>query len=91
MQVQTIMSLVASGLGVGLVAGVSHLVQPRGVKCLPLLDNPPGFHVGIALVHSLTPGSRAVESSLNMRCNMPSCRQRPEFAAASAHRPRQAQ
>jgi DNA-binding transcriptional LysR family regulator len=54
MQVQTIMSLVASGLGVGLVAGVSHLVQPRGVKCLPLLDNPPGFHVGIALVHSLT-------------------------------------
>ncbi|UUC96010.1 MULTISPECIES: LysR substrate-binding domain-containing protein [Comamonas] len=61
MQVQTIMSLVASGLGVGLVAGVSHLVQPRGVKCLSLLDNPPGFHVGIALVHSTAPGSRAVE------------------------------
>jgi DNA-binding transcriptional LysR family regulator len=90
MQVQTIMSLVASGLGVGLVAGVSHLVQPRGVKCLPLLDNPPGFHVGIALVHSLTPGSRAVQTLIEhaLQCR---CRQRPEFAAASAHQPRQAQ
>jgi hypothetical protein len=37
------------------------LVQPRGVKCLSQLDNPPGFHVGIALVHSVMPGSRAVE------------------------------
>ena len=49
MQVQTIMSLVASGLGVGLVAGIARLVMPRGVKCLRLTDTPPHFHLGIAL------------------------------------------
>ncbi|AKQ54938.1 LysR family transcriptional regulator [Bordetella hinzii] len=61
MQVQTIMSLVASGLGVGLVAGVSRLVQPRGVKCLRLTDNPPGFQVGIALARAAGPASRLIE------------------------------
>jgi DNA-binding transcriptional LysR family regulator len=61
MQVQTIMSLVASGLGVGLVAGVSRLVQPRGVKCLKLTDNPPELHVGIALARHEGPASRIVE------------------------------
>jgi len=61
MQVQTIMSLVASGLGVGLVAGVSKLVQPRGVKCLHLTDNPPGFHIGIALARAKGPASRVIE------------------------------
>lgn len=61
MQVQTIMSLVASGLGVGLVAGVSRLVMPPGVKCLALTDNPPGFHVGIALARLAGSTSRLVE------------------------------
>ncbi|HQS19781.1 MULTISPECIES: LysR family transcriptional regulator [unclassified Acidovorax] len=61
MQVQTIMSLVASGLGVGLVAGVARLVMPRGVKCLALTDNPPGFHVGIALARLQGNTSRLVE------------------------------
>ena len=61
MQVQTIMSLVASGLGVGLVAGVAQLVMPRGVKCLALTDNPPGFHVGIALARLQGNTSRLVE------------------------------
>jgi DNA-binding transcriptional LysR family regulator len=61
MQVQTIMSLVASGLGVGLVAGVSRLVVPPGVKCLALTDNPPGFHVGIALARLAGSTSRLVE------------------------------
>ncbi len=61
MQVQTIMSLVASGLGVGLVAGVARLVMPRGVKCLALIDNPPGFHVGIALARLQGCTSRLVE------------------------------
>ena len=61
MQVQTIMSLVASGLGVGLVAGVARLVMPRGVKCLALTDNPPGFHVGIALARLQVNTSRLVE------------------------------
>ena len=60
-QVQTIMSLVASGLGVGLVAGVARLVMPRGVKCLALTDNPPGFHVGIALARLQGNTSRLVE------------------------------
>ncbi|UCU99353.1 LysR family transcriptional regulator [Acidovorax radicis] len=61
MQVQTIMSLVASGLGVGLVAGVARQVVPRGVKCLTLTDNPPGFHVGIALARLQGNASRLVE------------------------------
>ena len=61
MQVQTIMSLVASCLGVGLVAGVARLVMPRGVKCLALTDKPPGFHVGIALARLQGNTSRLVE------------------------------
>lgn len=61
MQVQTIMSLVASGLGVGLVASVARLVTPRGVKCLALNDKPPGFHVGIALARLQDNSSRLVE------------------------------
>ena len=61
MQVQTIMSLVASGLGVGLVAGVSRRVMPPGIKCLLLTDNPPGFHVGIALARLPGGNNRAVE------------------------------
>ncbi|WP_404301100.1 LysR family transcriptional regulator [Alicycliphilus denitrificans] len=60
-QVQTIMSLVASGLGVGLVAGVARQVVPRGVKCLDLTDNPPGFHVSIALARLAGDASRVVQ------------------------------
>ena len=60
-QVQTIMSLVASGLGVGLVAGVARQVVPRGVKCLRLTDNPPGFHVSIALARRAGDQSRLVQ------------------------------
>ncbi|MBS0466130.1 MAG: LysR family transcriptional regulator [Proteobacteria bacterium] len=61
MQVQTIMSLVASGLGVGLVAGVARQVMPRGVKCLLLTDNPPGFHVSIALARLAGDTNRVVQ------------------------------
>ena len=61
MQVQTIMSLVASGLGVGLVAGVARQVVPRGVKCLALTDNPPGFHVSIALAWLAGEPNRVVQ------------------------------
>ncbi|MBS0294091.1 MAG: LysR family transcriptional regulator [Proteobacteria bacterium] len=60
-QVQTIMSLVASGLGVGLVAGVARHVVPRGVKCLRLTDNPPGFHVSIALARLAGDASPVVQ------------------------------
>ena len=60
MQVQTIMSLVASGLGVGLVASVARLVMPSGVKCLALSDKPPGFHIGIALARLQGHNSRLV-------------------------------
>lgn len=61
MQVQTIMSLVASGLGVGLVAGVARQAMPGGVKCLSLTDNPPGFQLGIALAWLTGKRSRMVE------------------------------
>lgn len=60
-QVQTILSLVATGLGVALVAGVARHVMPRGVKCLSLTDNPPGFHVGIALAWRAGEKNRLVE------------------------------
>lgn len=60
MQVQTIMSLVASGLGVGLVAGVARHLRPRGVKCLRLTDNPPGFHISIALARLAEDTNRVV-------------------------------
>ncbi len=60
-QVQTILSLVATGLGVALVAGVARHVMPRGVKCLPLTDNPPGFHVGLALARLAGSTNRVVE------------------------------
>ena len=50
-----------AGLGVGPVAGVARLVMPRGVKCLALTDNPPGFHVGIALARLQGNTSRLVE------------------------------
>lgn len=62
MQVQTIMSLVASGLGVALVAGVARHLIPRGVKCLALTDNPPDFRIGIALARLRENRSRLVES-----------------------------
>ncbi|MBW4919594.1 hypothetical protein, partial [Klebsiella pneumoniae] len=52
---------VASGLGVSLVASVARQVVPRGVKCLALTDNPPGFHVGIALARLAGGTSRVVE------------------------------
>ncbi|MEO6322126.1 MAG: LysR substrate-binding domain-containing protein, partial [Polaromonas sp.] len=61
MQVQTIMSLVASGLGVALVAGVARHIIPRGVKCLTLTDNPPDFCIGIALARLRDNRSRLVE------------------------------
>ncbi|MDR0225864.1 MAG: LysR family transcriptional regulator [Burkholderiaceae bacterium] len=61
MQVQTIMSLVASGLGVGLVAGVSRQVLPPGVTCLELTDNPPDFRIGIALARLAGGSNRLVE------------------------------
>ncbi|MET0506992.1 MAG: LysR family substrate-binding domain-containing protein [Burkholderiaceae bacterium] len=60
-QVQTIMNLVASGLGVGLVASVARQAAPPGVKCLRLTDTPEGFHVGIALVHLGRGAPRLVE------------------------------
>ena len=61
MQVQTILSLVATGLGVGLVAGVARRMVPRGARCLRLTDNPPGFHVGIALARLAGDTSRVVD------------------------------
>lgn len=49
MQVHTILSLVASGVGVALVAGVAQHAQVPGVTYLTLTDTPPEFCVGMAL------------------------------------------
>lgn len=49
MQVQTILGLVASGVGVALVAGVARQHHMPGVTCLTLTDTPPEFAVGLAV------------------------------------------
>ncbi|MBT9507022.1 LysR family transcriptional regulator [Rhodoferax sp.] len=48
-QVQTIVSLVESGLGLALVPGVARRYVNRGVKFLRLSDNPIQSHISIAL------------------------------------------
>lgn len=50
MQVQTILSLVESRLGVALVAGVTRRYVTRGVRLLTLTDTPVSFRIGIAAV-----------------------------------------
>ncbi len=61
MQIQTIVSLVAAGLGVALVASVARHVIPRGVKCLTLTDNPAGLRLGIALARRRNDASRLLD------------------------------
>lgn len=48
-QVQTIVSLVESGLGVALVPGVARRYRNQGVRFLSLSDNPEKMNIGIAL------------------------------------------
>lgn len=62
MQVQTILSLVESGLGVALVAGVAKRYITRGVKFLTLTDNPPDFRIGIALITLKQNQNRLIDS-----------------------------
>lgn len=60
MQVQTILSLVASDIGVALVAGVAKQHPMHGVVCLELSDTPAEFCIGLAVAavrhqrHNLT-------------------------------------
>ncbi|MET1116865.1 MAG: LysR family transcriptional regulator [Comamonas sp.] len=49
MQVPTILTLVASGMGVALVAGVARHHATAGVVCLELTDTPAQFCVGLAV------------------------------------------
>lgn len=82
MQVQTIMSLVASGLGVGLIAGVSqHNLMP-GVTCLRLSDTPDGLHVGIALACLKHPRRTMVNNVLMHACKL--LRDTKDFNATTA-------
>lgn len=65
LQVQTIMSLVASGLGVALIAGIArNHVQP-GVKCLTLSDTPSGQSIGIGLAFLRSQRSLLVDKVVN--------------------------
>lgn len=61
-QVQTILSLVQSGLGVALVASVSRQYLPTGVKLLTLSDTPPQFALGLALVTPQENPSRVAQT-----------------------------
>ena len=60
-QVQTILGLVESGLGVALVPAVVQRYASNGVRLLPLTDMPSKYTVGIAmatLADALTPAAR---------------------------------
>jgi len=60
-QVQTLLSLVESGLGVGLVPGQAARYAGEGIRLLTLDDAPPAIHVGIALAvlpEALRPAAR---------------------------------
>jgi len=61
-QVQTIISLVESGLGVALVPGVARRYVNRGVKFLSLTDNPTHTPIGIALATPQHAPSRLLHS-----------------------------
>ena len=61
-QVQTILSLVQSGLGVALVAGVARKYVPAGVRLLSLSDTPRKFELGLALVRLEDSPSRVAQT-----------------------------
>lgn len=60
-QVQTIVSLVESGLGVALVPGVARRYRNKGVRFLSLSDNPKKLNIGIALATVRQSSNRLVE------------------------------
>jgi DNA-binding transcriptional LysR family regulator len=60
-QVQTIVSLVESGLGVALVPGVARRYRNQGVRFLSLSDNPEKLNIGIALATVRQSSNRLVE------------------------------
>ena len=63
-QVPTILSLVESGLGVALVAGVARRQAHPGVRFLTLTDTPADFRIGLALASATRRGGpqRLVEA-----------------------------
>lgn len=65
LQVQTILSLVESGLGIALVPGVARRYVTQGLKFLSLSDTPPNFRIGIALARLPENKSRLVEKFLH--------------------------
>ena len=56
-QVQTVIGLVESGLGIALVPSVNALHISRGVVFRPIADLPKGAAIGIALAHRADGGS----------------------------------
>ena len=79
MQVQTILGLVASGVGVALVAGVARLHSMPGVVYLTLTDTPAQFRVGMAVAVAHSSRSALVSNVLNLvlkklqQVHTPSC------------------
>lgn len=61
-QIQTILSLVQSGLGVALVASVARQFVPAGVKLLRLSDSRANFEIGLALVAAQESSNRLVQT-----------------------------
>ena len=86
MQIQTIVSLVAAGLGVALVAGVARHVIPRGVKCLALTDSPPDFRLGIALARLRGDSNRLLERVTAFAADFAAGRSTGTKRASSAER-----
>ena len=62
MQVATILSLVESGLGLALVAGVARHQMRRGVKLLRLTDTPADARLDMALAPRPDHGNQLVST-----------------------------
>jgi len=78
-QVQTIVSLVESGLGVALVPGVAKKYANSGVKFLSLSDNVDSLKIGIALASVKASGNRLTERFSSHAMQVAATRQVPTF------------
>ena len=74
-QVQTIVSLVESGLGVALVPGVARRYEYRGVRFLALNDSPVQHGIGIALATTSGQPNRLVDGFMAHALGMGEARQ----------------
>lgn len=88
-QVQTLVGLVESGLGLALVPGISAAHAPAGVAFRPIRDLPRDAAIGVALAHHATEESVVARRFRDMVARAPRAdgSTGAPFGAASADRP----